>query len=282
MTLVITMIAKDKVVQIADTRLTLNGCEYDANAIKSVCVSCADAYFSIGYSGVAEIKGQRFDYWLVDEVKVLMSAGFHGVKQITDELAKRLEKEVAALTFRGRSVDKQRKGLLLVLAGFQHDLEVQRLFRLPFLTTITNIERWELGKSIEVADQFRVDPRALRAAIPGSGTTRRDAEPVYIVNGERLALFDDEKYAKEFKELLTSTTRWLRRIDQGHRSDARTSATRLAEVIQRASTHPKYGKYIGPNCISVVMHPDSSDMFSHYHLLGATTVEQRPHFVVLE
>lgn len=281
MTLVITMIAKNKVVQVADTRLTLNGYEYDANAIKSVCVSCADAYFTIGYSGVAEITGQPLDEWLKDRVSELMTAGFHGVKQITDEIAQRLDKEVAVLTFRGRSVGKQRKGLLLVLAGFQHDPEGQRLFRLPFLTTISNIERWELGKAIKVADQFRVDPRALCSAVPGSKPRGTDAEPVCVVNGERLALFAHDKHAKETKQMLNMVRRWLQRIDQGPRSDSRTSSTLLAKVIQHASTHPKYGKVIGPDCISVVMHPNSREMFSRYHPLEATTIKRKPHYVAL-
>ncbi len=111
------MIAKNKVIQVADTRLTFpDGREYDADAVKSVCVSCADAYFTIGYSGLAEIKGQRLDEWLVEGVSDLMSAGFHGVKQITDELVKRLDTGIASLTYRGRRVGRQYKGLLLTLS----------------------------------------------------------------------------------------------------------------------------------------------------------------------
>ena len=63
-TLVITILGNNKVVQVADTRLTLNGKLHDAHAIKAVGVACADAQFCIGYSGVAEIEGQRTDYWL--------------------------------------------------------------------------------------------------------------------------------------------------------------------------------------------------------------------------
>lgn len=283
MTLVISILTKNKVVQVADTRLTFpDGSEHKADAVKSVCVSCEDAYFTIGYSGVAEITGQPLDEWLKDRVSELMTAGFHGAKQITDELVISLDTELASLTYGGRRVGRQYKGLLLALAGFRHDLEGQKTFTLPFLVTVSNVKRWELGEPIEVADQFRCETYALRSAVPGSKPRRTDAEPVFVVNGERLALFAHDEHAEETKKMLNSVRRWLPRIDQEPRSDARTSAKRVAEVIQRASTHPKYGKYIGADCISVVMHPNSREMFSYYHPLEATTIKRKPHYVALE
>ena len=40
MTLIITIIGKNKVVQVSDCRLTLNGEEHDVNAIKAIGVAC--------------------------------------------------------------------------------------------------------------------------------------------------------------------------------------------------------------------------------------------------
>ena len=283
MTLVITVLTKDRVVQVADTRLVFpNGREYKADAIKSVCVSCEDAYFTIGYSGIAEIKDQPLDEWLKDEVTKLMKSEFYGAKQITDNLVKSLDTEFASLTYKGRPVGRQYKGLLLALAGFQHELDGQGGFTLPFLVTVSNVERWRLGEPIEVADKFRCEAYTLRSALPDFEPKRQEDEPVCVVNGERLALFAHDRHAKETKEMLNSTRRWLQRIDQEPRSDAKTSTVRLAEVIQRASTHPKYGKYVGPNCISVVMNSNLGGIFSHYHPLEATVEKRTPHFIALE
>ncbi len=282
MTLVITMLAQNKMVQVADTRLTLLGREYDANAIKSVCVRCEDAYFTIGFSGLAEIKGQRLDLWLVDQIKHLMSGGLHGSKQIVEKLVDQLDIEVPALTFRRTPVEKQYKGLLLSIAGFQHDLKGRKTFALPFWVAVSNIERWDLMEPVEVAERFTCKPFALRAAVPGAGTARRDTEPVYIVNGERSALFGNDKHASQTKAKLDRALRTLKRIDQDSASDAKASATCLAEVIQHASRHPKYGKLIGPRCISVVMYPELGGIYSHYHSPEETALQQKPHFVALE
>ncbi len=73
MTLILTLLATNKIVQVSDRRLTLNGETCDSNANKLVCVGCDDARFSVGYTGVAEIDGQRTDYWLKNQVKAIRS-----------------------------------------------------------------------------------------------------------------------------------------------------------------------------------------------------------------
>ncbi len=202
MTLVITMLAQNKIVQVADTRLTLGGCEYDAAAIKSVCVKCEDAYFTIGFSGLAEIKGQRLDRWLVDQIKNLMSGGFYGCKQIVEKLVEQLDIEVPALSFRGHPVGRQYKGLLLSIAGFQHDLEGRKTFTLPFWVSVSNIKRWDLTKLPEVADRFTIDPVASGAAVPGASKTRRNAEPFYAINGALSIPFGTDKHATQTRTKL--------------------------------------------------------------------------------
>lgn len=80
MTLIVTTIFKNKVVQVADAKLTLNGKEVEDRAVKSIGVQCADARFCIGYTGIAEIEGERTDFWIAHQVSDIFRHGGYGVK----------------------------------------------------------------------------------------------------------------------------------------------------------------------------------------------------------
>ncbi|MDA8188241.1 MAG: hypothetical protein M0T85_08880 [Dehalococcoidales bacterium] len=66
MTLIITAVSRDGIVQVSDRRLTKDGQAYDDSSNKAVCVSCSDGRLAISYAGLAEIGGQRTDEWLAD------------------------------------------------------------------------------------------------------------------------------------------------------------------------------------------------------------------------
>ena len=95
MILILTLIATNKIVQVSDRRLTLDGETCDTNANKLVCVGCDDARFSVGYTGVAEIGGQRTDYWLVDQISSIFSSGHTDVLTVYKGLADRATSAVS-------------------------------------------------------------------------------------------------------------------------------------------------------------------------------------------
>lgn len=136
MTLIATIISKNKVVQVSDCRLTLNGKEYDATAIKAVGVGCADARFCVGYSGVGEIEGNRTDYWLVEQIKSIFAAGHDKVRTVAWELSVAAEEAMPKLRYKGVPVRREDRWLQLVLVGYHHG-EAEP-FGQPFVTAISN------------------------------------------------------------------------------------------------------------------------------------------------
>lgn len=97
--------------------------------------------------------------------------------------------------------------------------------------------------------------------------------------GETSAILAEDKHAKGVNQELKRVLRQLKRIDQGEMPSGRTTAERLVWIIREAARHPKYGKIIGRDCLSVVVHPDSPAMQTYYHPENATARDRRPHLV---
>jgi hypothetical protein len=135
MTLILTLVSTNKIVQVSDRRLTLNGKVCDSNANKLVCVGYDDARFSVGYTGVAEIDGQRTDYWLVDQIESIFSSGHRDVLTVYKELADKATSAVSRLRYKGRLVHQRHRGLTLALAGYR---EISGTV-VPFLAYISNV-----------------------------------------------------------------------------------------------------------------------------------------------
>ena len=79
--MILTYSAGNKTVQVSDRRLTVeNGKLYDDEANKAVIVSCRNARFLIGYTGIARIGRKGTDLWLADEL------GNMGASSKTDDV----------------------------------------------------------------------------------------------------------------------------------------------------------------------------------------------------
>lgn len=118
MTLILTLVSTNKIVQVSDRRLTLNGEIHESNATKAICVSCSNAHFSVGYTGVAEIDDKRTDYWIVDQISSTFSSGHQDIGMVARQLAQDLSDAIFKLRYKGRRVRLEDKGLNLVLAGY--------------------------------------------------------------------------------------------------------------------------------------------------------------------
>jgi hypothetical protein len=270
-TLVITILGNNKVVQVADTRLTLNGKLHDAHAIKAVGVACADAQFCIGYSGVAEIEGQRTDYWLVDQVASIFASGRHGIRAVTWELAVRAEHAMPKLRYQGMRVKREGRALQLVMAGYHHS-EIGPLSR-PFVTSIMNTRFQGIDEPLAVDDDFVIDASMLRPGLPNSETGGR------ILGIAAATMLGEDPYARQARKTLNQVMRDLKRIDLGERPSGRATVERLVEVIRQASRHPRHGHLIGRDCLSIVMHPNNRMPFVYYHPEAASSTIRLPHLV---
>ena len=267
MTLILTLLATNKIVQVSDRRLTLNGEVCDSNANKLVCVGCDDAHFSIGYTSVADIDGQRTDYWLVDQIESIFDSGHSDVLTIYRELANKASSAISRLRYKGRLVHPKRRGLTLALAGYRTISGTT----VPFLAYISNI-------ALDAATPFDVQPSFFRKGWMFNPRAPKDRQWLYI-NGAEGAFTAGDKPANAIRGRLLATRRLLRKIDLGHRPESRTTADRMAWLVRQAAKHPHYGPYIGPDCLSVVIYPDDPGMLTHYHPEKATTVEYGPHSV---
>jgi hypothetical protein len=268
MTLILTLIATNKIVQVSDRRLTVNGKPCDSNANKLVCVGCGDARFSVGYTGVAEIDGQGTDYWLVDQIESIFGSGHQDVLTIYKELANKATKAVSRLRDkRGYEVPWRYRGLTLILTGYR----VISGTVVPFLAYVSNID-------LAAASPFDVQRTFFTKGWIYDPRPSADQQMLYI-NGARGAFTAGDKHANTILGRHWETTRLLRRIDLGYRPESRVSADRMAWLVRQATKHPGCGHLIGPDCLSVVIHPDNPGMLSHYHPEKATTVEYGPHFV---
>ncbi len=272
MTLIITILSNNKVVQVSDTRLTLNGRVHDAHAIKAVSVACADAQFCIGYTGVAEIEGQRTDHWLVEQVAAIFDSGYHGIRAVQWELGERAEQAMPRLRYKGMRVKRESRALQLVMAGYHHS-ENGPLSR-PFVTSISNTRFQGIDKPLAVEDEFVIDPNMLRPGLPNSEYTG-------TMVGAVPAIMGDDAYAKEAHKTLNQVMRQLKRIDLGEKPSGKATAERLVDVIRQASKHPRYGYLIGRDCLSVVLHPNDRMPWTYYHPEAASTTTRLPHVVSL-
>lgn len=267
MTLILTLVSSNKVVQVSDRRLTLGRNVHDINANKAICVGCNDAHFSVGYTGVAEIDGQRTDYWLVDQISSIFQSGNEDVLTVYKALQERATKAISRLRYKGRPVHPQGRGLTLVLAGYR-TIEATTV---PFLAYISNLNL-DNSNPLHVENTFSrkgwmFDPRA-----------RADKQMIFV-HGARVTFNAGDPAGAKICRRYWEMTRILKRIDLGHEPESRTTADRMAWLIRETSSHPRHGYLVGRDCLSVVIHSNSPAMPTHYHPDKATTVEYGPHLV---
>ncbi len=214
------------IVQVSDRRLTRNGQLIDDLAMKAVCVTCMDATFSLGYTGLAELgrARTRTDVWTVER---LAREGLccYGYAQIVSFLKSELEHTIRQMRLRGRD-----RAITLVLSGYGPTG--------AFLTLLTNAEDHKGATLHTVSDRFQVhhfhrnhrQMHRLDLCANGSGEAAMESmwEPLRTV---------------------------LRRY---YKSDPSDIARAMVYLIRRASRDAEHGGYVGRNCIATLLAPDGS------------------------
>lgn len=245
MTLIITALADDAIVQVSDRRLTgVDGSVYSESAVKAICVDCADARFSIAYTGLAEIDTTPTDYWLVDFL-TCSRATLKTFPELVYSVA-----EFATERFRQLRHLGNRRGLTLVFSGFGPPGAA--------LALVSN-QKDSSGRWLPaVADLFEAG-----FWLRNNRVSRKLA---LMVNGAEAAVTPDLKDA-------------LQRI--GKRSLDRSPEARidvLVQVLRRAAKQPSHGRLIGNDCMGVIVTPDG-EFRTTYHTATDTAVSYMAHYV---
>lgn len=270
MTLIITQVASNKVVQVSDTRLPLGREIYDAKAIKAILVNCEDARFVVGYTGVAEISNTRTDRWIVEAVRRIFAAGFYDVKSVVLGLKNQAQRDLENLRFKGTLVGPKHRTLIFVLAGYRI---TERGTYTPFYSWVTNTfvdsSRQRPEKDAGFAAQLITrDPNA-----------SPEVQDIYLARA-RACFEAPDAAARELQRKYIRTRRILRRIDLGTEPAARATVNCFIELTRQARKHPRHGFLVGPDCNSVVVYPGRASTLVDYHSKdSAAPLRYMPHWV---
>jgi hypothetical protein len=230
MTLIITALSENIVVQVSDRRLTYpNGSCSDNWAIKAICVSCADACFSMAYTGLAEIRSQRTDEWAVDYLASIKANELN-----FPELFKSFRKHVVS-TFRKLCHLGTTRGITFVIAGFGRPG--------PFMALLSNIEDGRGNRLTNIDDNFQ---------------TR-----FYFRNDKPLRKLDIMINGAEgtIEAFGTAIPRIRKRYLRKNPGEI---ATVFVQLVRKAAGHLKYGHLVGKNCMSTVVNPTGDFLCQDY------------------
>jgi hypothetical protein len=233
------------VVQVVDRRLTKQGVLYDDLANKAICGVCADARFSLAYTGLM-MTPLRTDEWLA----ILLSRNSvlaQPFPRVLDTLAAALTEEFER--FKDLADDQRR--LTLAFAGFGKPG--------PFAATVSNQED-EYGRLLGRPERRFRSSVALR-------NTKEMWRLDLVFHGAEAAIND------ELKQAIAKIRRAL------FRKPGSRIASALVAIVRRAAKHETYGHLISPNCISMVLSASSQEIMCDDHYVGERRKVHLPHFV---
>lgn len=253
MTLILTVITRDTVVQASDRRLTIPNqgpCDDEAN--KTVCVSCQDAAFCIAYTGLAVIGGnrRRTDLWLLDTL-TSMQAGCRSVRDVCELL-----QSAAGIALSQTIIDRpEQKRLTFVLAGFRMGQ--------GFLASISNQEDEDMKLLRCPTCSFQTRLCTIRR------DARRCKALVFASNGSETAL-----------DIAKPRLRKLYRKRFFQKANSDSIAAELVMLIRAAALSPSAKGYIGRSCMTSSLRNGNDQGFNcNYHPGDAKPQIYMPHFV---
>jgi len=249
MTLIITSLSDNVVTQVSDRKLTYqDGSVGSDKAMKAVCIFCADAKFSIAYTGLARVgttqTAPRTDRWLVDYLTISRAAEKR-FPEIIDGL-----RSHAANTFSRLRVLGKRRGITFVFGG----VGTPGIFA-GFLSNQEDaIGRWltELNDAFDGGWFFR------------NHRTMRKLD--LMIHGA------EKTITPEIKAAIAKIRRQCFNRSAGKQVDV------FVDVLRRASRNRTHGHLIGRDCMSTTItwrgfstnyHPESADSLSYIpHYVG--------------
>ncbi len=245
MTLIVTTLSDDFVIQVSDRRLTrIDGTLYDNSANKAVCVGCQDAMFCMSYTGIATIDHKQTDEWLTDCL-ASTNAGSLSFRDIGNILKGELERAFLPVGHRASA-----RALTVVLAGFGP--------RGVFAGQLSNMEDDAAQKLVEVDDQFH-----FHFWFPDF--SRMNNLAMFVHGAEDTIFQTDRKSISKIQK-------------RGRRVAPEKSVPPLVRLIRRAASDPKHGHLVGKDCMSVILQPNGN-FRCRYHPEKASPTQYAPHVI---
>ncbi len=247
MTLILTALSPQRVVQVSDRKLTfLDGRTYHDDANKAVIVYCDDGHFSVAYTGLAQVHDKdkkvltRTDQWIARSLwSIMQRPGRWGSKELYEAFQAH-----ATETFEGTGhVPLTRKATAFVFAGFFY-------WRTPEGDEVgTPIAGSLSNMMVTSGGGIKVDREFATLRTWAARSTMRTNDIEIWADGQVAAIASRDALAKAFNRRTRILHRRLQRVEHGapQRSGGEV-ARELVSVIRMASRHPQYGKYIGRDC----------------------------------
>lgn len=277
-TLILTLVDKNKIVQVSDRQLTrLDGKGHLYNVNKAVCVGMSHVHFSAAYTGLAHMGStrteNRIDYWLLDQLGSITRDGRPTVEKICSVLGERAADALSKL--RGDGF----KGLEVVLAGYDRK-------NITFSATVSNMKFNSEGFFVDLREHFVSDVRWFHSWSP---------RPQLYVIGNLPAFQASDPTANALKNCRDKVVEYLKA--NGAKLTEERVAEALVWLIRAARTHKDHGYRIGRDCLSVVAfpreprrrallaqnivvprEPEKTALFTaFYHPVAASSVYYAPH-----
>ncbi len=244
MTLIITALSDDAVVQVSDRRLTASGKPLPKGENKAVCVSCGDTDFTFAFTGLAGIGTIPTADWVLDQL-VSMQACTLGFPILIESLRAR-----ATATFRRLRPPGNSRGVTFVFAGLGPSG--------PFAALLSNMEDGKGNWLPAVVDEFQ--------ACFWLRNQRRMRRLDFIINGR------EDAVPNTIGAAINRVRKRLLDVSPERRAGV------LVDLIRRAADHPTSGKYIGKDCMSVIV-PALGDFVARYHPAGSDPVQYAPNLL---
>ncbi len=276
-TLILTLVDKNKIVQVSDRRLPkTNGEVYDDNVNKAVCIGMNHVHFAAAYTGMAYIGHarieNRIDYWLLEHLGSISRKGTPTVESICRALGEEASRALARL-------HGNYKPLEVVLTGYDRN---NRSFR----ATVSNMKVNDQGFLEVVRERFVSKVRWFYPWSP---------KPEICVAGVVPAFEASDPTARALKTSRDKVVQYLKANYE------KLTEERVAEALvwltRAAQTHKGCGYLIGRDCLSVVTfpreprrkallvqnvgvprEPDKTARFTaFYHPVAASSIHYAPH-----
>lgn len=245
MTLIITALAEDAVVQVSDRRLTLpDGTVYSEQANKAICFDCADAHVSLAYTGLARIGTTPTDQWLVD-LLTDNSLAHEPFPKAVDAVARLATERFQKLRNLG-----DRRRLSLVFGGFGP--------LGPLVALVSNFEDGSGSWLPDVADTF-----AAHFWLRNNSSMRKLD---LMISGAEAAVTHE----------LISTIERIRKRFLAKSPEERINV--FVQVLRGAAADPEHGWLIGTECMGVIVCPHEGFQAT-YHPSGDISLAYMPNYV---
>jgi hypothetical protein len=250
MTLILNILTSNRIIQASDRRLTLpNGDIFDDEANKAICVVCADAIFSIGYTGLAYFGKKRTDEWLT-EYLAEMNLEELQLSCLVENLRNALKIKISTLPN-----PISNKGLSVVIAGFLNNY--------PIVCQISNLEDECFSRLKKTDSEFHVGILQIKKGFPE----------------KRLFCCSFHGWESSVNRTLTNHIKRLKRTRFFHKSGNSIVANEAVSLIRAAARNTESKNKIGRSCMSVVIEKNSLNFETRYHPARSSPQLYAPHLV---